>query len=211
MTTLVWPEIFFIRHGETHWNAERRYQGRRDIPLNATGEAQASQNGNTLRKLFEARAIDPTSLEWHASPLGRTRETMRRVRAAFPLHLPEVRYDIRLQEISFGELEGFLHDELPPDLAIAPGGRSEDYWLHRPRGGENYADVTERLEEFAGTLGGPSVIVAHGGIARTLRVLIERAPIVESLNWGAPQDAIFHFQSGVMEIITAADFAATES
>ena len=208
MSTLVWPEIFFIRHGETPWNAERRYQGRKDIPLNSVGEAQASRNGVTLRRLFAARAVDPLKLEWHASPLGRTRETMRRVRAAFPQHLPEVKYDIRLQEISFGELEGLLHDELPPDLAIAPGGRGEDYWHHRPKGGENYVDVTARLEDFARHLGGPSVIVAHGGIARTLRVLIERAPVVESLNWGAPQDAIFHFRDGVMELVTAADFAA---
>src|SRR5688500_7906195 len=45
MTALVWPEIYFIRHGETPWNAERRYQGRRDIPLNEKGRGQASQNG----------------------------------------------------------------------------------------------------------------------------------------------------------------------
>jgi probable phosphoglycerate mutase len=45
------------------------------------------------------------------------------------------------------------------------------------------------------------VVVAHGGIARTLRVLIERAPIVEVINWAPPQDAIMHFTPGSMELL----------
>lgn len=106
MTALVWPEIYFIRHGETPWNAERRYQGRKDIPLNDKGRGQASQNGKTLAALFAERGLDPLAFEWHASPLGRTRETMDRVRAGFDTHLPEVKYDVRLMEISFGVLEG---------------------------------------------------------------------------------------------------------
>ena len=83
MTALVWPEIYFIRHSETPWNAERRYQGRRDIPLNEKGKGQASLNGRTLARLFASRGLDPTQFEWHASPLGRTRETMERVRMGF--------------------------------------------------------------------------------------------------------------------------------
>ena len=42
MSELVWPELYFIRHGETNWNAEGRYQGSRDIPLNDRGRGQAS-------------------------------------------------------------------------------------------------------------------------------------------------------------------------
>jgi broad specificity phosphatase PhoE len=203
MTTLVWPEIYFIRHGETPWNAERRYQGRKDIPLNDKGRGQASQNGLTLAKLFAERGLDPRSFEWHASPLGRTRETMDRVRAAFDMHLPEVQYDVRLMEISFGVLEGSLFEELPATMAVAPGHRDASYWDFRPENGENYRDVEARLEEFAAVLKGPSVVVAHGGIARTLRVLIERAPVVEVINWAPPQDVVMHFTPGHMEQLRA--------
>jgi probable phosphoglycerate mutase len=201
MSDFVWPEIFFIRHGETPWNAERRYQGRRDIPLNPTGQSQADQNGVALAALFKARGIDPANLNWYASPLSRTRETMQRVRAGFDVPLPEVHFDPRLVEISFGALEGLLHHELPASLATAPGAREASYWHFRPDDGENYVDVAERITAFGRDLTGPSVIVAHGGIARTMRVLVEHAPIADIVNWAPPQDVILHFQHGVMEII----------
>lgn len=205
MTAQVWPELYFIRHGETPWNAERRYQGRRDIPLNDKGRGQASQNGKTLAALFAARGLDPMAFEWHASPLGRTRETMDRVRLAFTQHLPEVQFDVRLVELSFGVLEGSLHEELPANMAVAPGDRDESYWDFRPQDGENYRDAEARLTEFAAGLKGPAVVVAHGGIARTLRVLIERAPILEVINWAPPQDVVMHFTSGKLELLGAGD------
>lgn len=201
MTDLVWPQFFFIRHGQTPWNAEYRYQGRRDIPLNALGEKQADRNGVILRRALAERGLDPASLEWHASPLTRTRETMRRVRTAFDVPLPEIRYDVRLVEISFGALEGMLFSELPANMATAPGLRDASYWEFRPEEGENYRDVEQRIRDFATTLGGPAVIVAHGGIARTLRVLVERAPIIDVINWAPPQDRVLHFCDGTMELI----------
>jgi len=206
MTTLLWPEIFFIRHGETPWNAERRYQGRQDIPLNDTGRAQADRNGHTLKALLHKRGLDPRVLEWHASPLSRTRETMERVRAAFEVALPAVAYDVRLVEISFGRLEGMLHSELPANMATAPGGRDASYWEFRPEGGENYRDVEVRINDFGTILGGPAVIVAHGGILRTLRVLIEGAPVDEIVNWPPPQDRVLHFKDGTMQAYGAQDF-----
>ena len=45
-------KLYFVRHGETDWNAERRLQGRRDIPLNALGREQAARCGGLLRNLL---------------------------------------------------------------------------------------------------------------------------------------------------------------
>ncbi|MBI4046109.1 MAG: histidine phosphatase family protein [Devosia nanyangense] len=201
MTVLQWPELYFIRHGQTDWNAEKRYQGQKDVPLNETGRSQADGNGRTLRRLLEAREVDPMALEWHVSPLGRTRETMQRIRAAFDGPLPEVEIDPRLMEISFGALEGLLHSELPAHVATAPGYRGADYWEFRPEGGENYLDVEARLSDFAMKLGGPSVVVAHGGIARVLRVLVAHADVGDVINWTPRQDVIMHFTEGQLEII----------
>ena len=103
----------------------------------------------------------------------------------------------------FGKLEGYLHSELPADLAIAPGGRDAAYWDYRPEAGENYRDVEGRILAFGHTLKGAAVIVSHGGIARTLRVLVEAAPVSEAINWVPPQDAVLRFRAGEMTILRA--------
>lgn len=195
-----WPEIYFARHGETDWNRERRYQGTKDVPLNELGRRQADANGPLLRDLLERDHRTPADFAWYASPLGRAVETMDRMRAAFEGQLPPVRLDKRLMEISFGILEGSLFDELPAELAIAPGHRNAQYWSYRPPGGENYDDLTGRLESFAADLTGPAIIVSHGGTLRALSHVIAGKPRLDVLNWMPPQGAIVHFLEGRMSL-----------
>lgn len=199
-----WPEIFFARHGETDWNKQRRYQGTRDIPLNATGRKQADAMGPLMVELLRDYGHEPKDLKWFSSPLSRSAETMQRIRVAFDVEMPDVIFDDRLREISFGDLEGMLHAELPPHLAVAPGKREGDYWHHRPPSGENYEDVATRLMGFAAELTGPGVIVAHGGIMRVLRRLIENTDYVDAVNWHPPQGVIARFQDGIMQLFPAA-------
>lgn len=195
--TFAWPELYFIRHGQTDWNAEGRYQGSKDIPLNAIGQGQADLNGRLLAQLLDRDGRRPDDFTWHVSPLSRTRETMERVRAAFSTPLPEAVPDRRLVEVSFGVYEGRLHTELSTvEMAIA-GERDESFWDFRPPQGESYQDVAERILAFARErLAGPAIIVAHGGILRILRHLIEGVPKAETVNWFPPQDSVVHFIDG---------------
>ncbi len=204
MSNVQWPDFYFARHGETDWNYERRYQGSRDIPLNARGQKQADANGVLLKFLLEEDGVDPASLHWYASPLSRARETMERMRAAFDVPLPDVHYDERLVEISFGNLEGRLHAEIAREMAVAaPGERDENYWHFRPDQGENYDDLARRLLGFAQSLTHHSVIVAHGGVMRVLRHLVEGAGRADVLNWDPPQGVIAHFSNGQMRLHAA--------
>jgi probable phosphoglycerate mutase len=203
MTEFEWPDFYFARHGETDWNRERRYQGSKDIPLNATGRKQADANGVLLRQLLAREEVDPASLNWFASPLSRASETMDRMRAAFDVPLPPVIHDKRLIEISFGVLEGRLHAEINREMAVAPGERDASYWHYRPTDGENYDDLAARLLDFAETLTHHAVVVAHGGVLRVLRHLVEGAPRGEVVNWPPPQGTIAHFVSGKMNMFSA--------
>jgi probable phosphoglycerate mutase len=196
MTALDWPELYVVRHGETSWNAEGRYQGTRDIPLNEVGRGQADLNGALLRQLLERDNRSVDEFDWYASPLGRTRETMERIRSNFDVPLPEVTYDPRLIEISFGIYEGHLHTELAAgDMAIA-GERSAGFWFFRPPEGESYDDVATRIKAFGNGLARRAIIVSHGGILRVLRRLIEDFPAERAVNWFPPQDSVIHFASG---------------
>lgn len=194
MTAHDWPDFYFARHGETDWNREQRYQGSRDIPLNRKGQMQADANGVLLRDMLERDGVDPASLNWFASPLGRASETMDRMRAAFDVELQPVIHDKRLIEISFGAFEGRLHAEIAREqAAFAPGERDESYWHFRPQDGENYDDVAARLLDFARELTHHAVVVAHGGVLRVLWHLVEGTPRKEVMNWPPPQGVIAHF------------------
>ena len=196
MTPQNWPELYFIRHGQTNWNAEGRYQGSKDIPLNDIGRGQADKNGALLRELLRRDGRVPMDFAWYVSPLSRTRETMERVRAQLPPPLPPVAVDSRLIEISFGIYEGRLHTELAGGEMVIAGERDASFWDFRPPEGESYADLAARVVDFGRSLTGPSIVVAHGGLLRVLMHLIEGYGKAKAVNWFPPQDSVVHFADG---------------
>lgn len=157
------PTIYFIRHGETDWNLEGRLQGQKDIPLNDLGRVQAEEAGRRLRNLvplFE-------DLDYVASPMLRTRETMERLREAIGLYPNHYRLDDRLVELTFGSWEGLTWKEVrksEPQLAAL---RERDKWNYAPPGGgESYAMLADRVRPILDDLTRETVLVAHGGVAR---------------------------------------------
>ncbi len=197
------PDFYLIRHGETEWNREGRYQGQRDIPLNETGQGQAEANGRLLSRLFDEQGTAPSDWHWRASPMIRVRQTLGKVRAAFGLDDTGVRFDERLREVSFGIYEGQLAAELPddPNGMRNVGMRDGNFWLYRPPEGESYEDLADRVRPVLEELPGKSVIIAHGGIARICRYLVTGISHEETVNWPIRQDAIMFFSKGEMTII----------
>ena len=111
--------IYFIRHGQTAWNAEGRLQGGRDTDLNAQGEAQAAAVAERLAAVAGATLAEA---DFVASPLKRTRRTMEILRTALGLPPAAYRTDPRLREIGFGSWEGSTWAEIRRrDPAGAPG------------------------------------------------------------------------------------------
>jgi probable phosphoglycerate mutase len=160
--------IYYVRHGETDWNVAGRLQGRRDIPLNGKGRAQASHCGDVLRDLFARDGTDPNHLDYASSPLSRATETMALLRTALGLDGPNFRIDPGLAEISFGDWEGFTIAQLRHRDPQRLAAREHDKWAFVPPGGESYREVSERMAIWYRALERDIVVCAHGGTARGL-------------------------------------------
>src|SRR5580658_6906810 len=106
------PVLYYVRHGETDFNAEGRLQGRRDTELNARGRQQAIECGELLHDLFAREERPASDFGYVASPLERARETMEILRATLGLDPLAYAVDDRLMEIAYGEWEGSTLPEI---------------------------------------------------------------------------------------------------
>jgi len=162
------PILYFVRHGETDWNRERRLQGQHDIPLNPLGRSQAQRCGVLLRDLLARGGRSITDYDYVSSPLGRARETMELMRGTMALEPSLYRTDARLMEMSFGRWEGFTYAELQVREAAALVERERDKWGFVLPGGESYAQLEARVQVWYDGIRRETVATAHGGVCRVL-------------------------------------------
>lgn len=155
--------LLLVRHGQTQWNAGRRYQGQSDLPLDQTGLEQARRLGARLK----AEQIDLV----YSSDLRRAMQTAEILADACDLR---IRADQRLRELNFGVLEGHTFDEgleRWPEMISA--------WVDDPNqpptGGERMDDFSMRVADFLEDVKRECddktvLVVAHGG---PLRVILQ--------------------------------------
>ncbi|MEW5922083.1 MAG: histidine phosphatase family protein [Bacillota bacterium] len=154
-------KVYLIRHGETEWNRQLRYQGQRDISLNEEGRRQA---------MLIADYLSQENIEAvFSSPLLRARETAAQIAAKHGLgiHLEEC-----LLEIDFGEWEGRLYTDFEEEQRLIA-----ERWFINPEsvsipGGELYPAFRERvLAGYQRILHGNNkskVLVTHAGVIRVI-------------------------------------------
>jgi probable phosphoglycerate mutase len=146
--------VVLWRHGQTIWNAEHRYQGHTDIPLDETGMAQAQRAARLLAALGPQAII--------ASDLSRAAETAQTLGELTGI---PVRHDRRLRERSGGEWEGLTNDDIREEYP-------EQWARWDPPGGEAEAIVADRfahaVTDGVGVLpaGGTLVVASHGSAIR---------------------------------------------
>ena len=156
---LVWTMIYIARHGQTDWNVARRLQGGTDIPLNATGRAQAKDAGADLK----SRNIKIDQII--SSPKLRAAQTAEIINENIGAPLI---HDERLRERCFGELEG----QIIPEITEEQWGR----FRANPKsfGAETFAEVFDRVKELITGLDKTktTLLVSH---AVTIRVILYAA------------------------------------
>jgi len=164
--------IVLVRHGETDWNRDRRFQGQADIVLNETGRAQ-------VRALAAELAAEPFSIAY-TSPLRRAAESAEILGAALEL---EVRPCDALKEVHVGSWAGLTVPEVETRF---PDGHRR--WLDSRSGwedGETYDELGVRVVEGLARIGaahpGAQVLaVTHGGPIRAILAAIRGLPFEAS-------------------------------
>jgi broad specificity phosphatase PhoE len=190
------PVIYYIRHGETSWNAAGRLQGAQDTALNDLGRAQAVQAGHILADLLARDGRDSSALPYVSSPQLRARTTMELMRGA--LELPPAHYaiDDRLREIGYGKWEGFTLAEMQAADPVFFARRLADKWRVAPEGGETYEGVQRRMSEWYAQVKTDTVVVAHGGTARGLMVALGFETPESAADLPIAQGAVYVFSDG---------------
>jgi phosphoserine phosphatase len=151
-------KLLLARHGQTEWNADRRFQGHTDISLSARGRAQAHALGRALR----GRRVSAA----YVSPMRRAVETAEIALADAGIPFTPIE---ALRELSLGAWEGCTVDEIRRQ-----DGDPYAAWLRAPLdcpppGAEplpavrdRVVSALERIEDAHGA--GDALIIAHGGV-----------------------------------------------
>jgi probable phosphoglycerate mutase len=164
--------IVLVRHGETDWNRDNRFQGRADPSLNDVGRSQA-------RELAAQLAGEPVAA-LYSSPLRRAHETARILGESLAL---EVRTSAALMEVDVGSWSGLTRTEIE---ARFPAGYRR--WLDYGHGwddGETYEELGARvvasLLDIASAHPGERVFaVTHGGPIRSALAAAQGVPFGEA-------------------------------
>jgi alpha-ribazole phosphatase len=154
--------LWLVRHGQTDWNAQKRYQGHSDIPLNATGEAQAQQIAERL-----------VSERLHAIISSDLRRTVQTADAIAAHHNLDIQLEPRLRESNFGVFEGLRYKDVIDQHKLMA-----EAWFadpeNPPEGGEKLSEVAARVSVAIATLiaqfasNKRLVLIGHGGALRLL-------------------------------------------
>jgi len=178
--------ILAIRHGETAWNVDTRIQGQLDIPLNATGQWQATRLGQALAAQEQIDAI-------YTSDLLRAYATAQAIGDAVRLPLQT---HIGLRERGFGDFQAKTFAEIESSLPEdSLRWRKRDPEWAPPGGGESLRVMRERVlatvnELATAHVGDNIVLVAHGGVMDILYRAATRLDLQAPRTWDLTNTAV---------------------
>jgi len=158
--------LILVRHGETEWNAQRRYQGQSDVPLSEVGMQQA--------ELAAERLVDQKIDAIYASDLKRAWKTANIIAEK---HNLKIISEPRLRELKFGILEGLTFDQAEAQYPEMVSAWLDDF-NNTPEGAEMIQAFNARIISLLEYLrqehnGQVVLLVGHGGsLSEILRVVL---------------------------------------
>lgn len=170
--------LLFLRHGETPWNAEGRYQGATDISLSSTGQEQAIDQVKLVQKLLTEKRLSAPELVLLSSPLLRARQTAKILQNGleaitgrdFPLTIePELR------ELSFGRWEGLTSMAVKARFYEERKLRKSNRFTFAPQGGDSMAGREGVISDLLRGLQPHTIVVTHSALLRLIAHILGRA------------------------------------
>jgi broad specificity phosphatase PhoE len=186
-------EIYLLRHGETEWNAQGRYQGKLDSPLTWRGRKQAEDVGHLLSAVLKGRNV-----ALHISPLGRARETAEII-CNFIDAAPVI--EPRIQEVSIGSWDGLTRIDIDAGWPGRLAGCNAYDWFFRAPDGESYQEASVRVSSWLMELKGVTVAVSHGLTGRFIRGAYLGLTREQALSLPVPQQVIWHLVAHRVEAL----------
>jgi len=195
-----YPTIYLIRHGETEWNLEGRYQGQKDSPLTQKGREQARLNALKLKK--EIRNFDEVKI--FASPLGRAKNSAFIICDELNIDRDRIIFDERIKEFDYGIFEGQLKSFCQTAYAQEFNARETDKWSYQIEGGESYEMVSKRLQPWLDEIKDEKIVIvmAHEMINRTLRGVYFNLEHNKTLKLRQPNDLVLLLQGDEEKSVT---------
>jgi alpha-ribazole phosphatase len=166
--------LILIRHGETDWNLEGRWQGQADVPLNTHGRQQAAQLAQSLTDIGITAIV--------SSDLSRATETAEELARVTGL---SIHLDPRLREIHQGEWQGQRISQIQANYSEALRQRQENPAAIAAPGGETAAQVLERIlgaiDEILLKYPNDTVaVISHGYAIALLIAYYRRVPLEQA-------------------------------
>lgn len=189
--------IYLIRHGETVFNTEGRYQGELDSPLTRDGIEQVTNVSRLLKVYIE----DPHEWDIVTSPLGRAIKSTEIVCDILGFERQKVRIDDRLSEVSVGDWAGLTTSEIERSWSELLQHTNSYNWYFNSPNGESYQAVVERVSDWLESIKNqPRVIaVSHGLTGRILRGVYVNLKKEQALKLEVSQNTFFKLSNQTIE------------
>jgi probable phosphoglycerate mutase len=161
------PIIILLRHGQTIWNVEGRYQGKLNSDLTPLGIEQSQRNALKISKLIKSH----TSFVFFSSPLERAKESSFILCDTLGIGRDKILFDRNLEEVNYGIFEGKTKLFCQENYAKEFNKRESDKWSYVIEGGESYEMVSKRIHLWLNSIKDKKLVVvmAHEMINRILR------------------------------------------
>ncbi len=188
--------VFLVRHGETALNAQGRFQGGLDEPLNAAGIDQALELAARLKHILDPEILSALSLR--SSPLKRATMTTGLLADQLEKSFDNSQIADELTEMRFGRWEGLTSLEVKQHFPRERKRRKANRWNFASSGGQSFQDLVAPVRQWFQKLDQPVLAVTHYGVIKVAAVVAGGLEVEQAMALKPAHNDIWKFHNGTL-------------